>query len=135
MKIYNKKGFFSGLFWITTAILTLIMTSFKGMNIRDWLLVVIGLVLGIYYLCRSFSKNASMEDQDEMTQHVLHKSRALAFFWTKVVTIGLFVFYAMLASHTKHEIHITLMIAFAIMLIGQIIIEGITEHYCTAKVE
>jgi uncharacterized membrane protein len=135
MKIYNKKGFFSGLFWITTAILTLIMTSFKGMNIRDWLLVVIGLVLGFYYLCRSFSKNASMEDQDEMTQHVLHKSRALAFFWTKVVTIGLFVFYAMLASHTKHEIHITLMIAFAIMLIGQIIIEGITEHYCTVKVE
>ena len=135
MKIYNKKGFFTGLFWIAMAILLLIMTSFKGMNIRDWLFVVIGLVLGCYYLCRSFSKNASMEDQDEMTQHLLHKSRAMAFFWTKVVTIGLFVFYAMLASHTKHEIHITLMIAFAIMLIGQIIIEGITELYCTKKVE
>lgn len=135
MKIYNKKGFYTGLFWITTAILALIMTSFEGMNIRDWLLVVIGLVLGCYYICRSFSKNASMEDQDEMTQHLLHKSRALAFFWTKVVTIGLFVFYAMLASHTKHQIHITLMVAFGMMLIGQIIIEGITEHYCTAKVE
>ena len=135
MKIYNKKGFFTGLFWITTAILVLIMTSFKGMNIRDWLFVVIGFVLGFYYLCRSFSKNASMKDQDEMTQHLLHKSRAMAFFWTKVVTIGLFVYFAMLASHTKDTIHITLMIAFAIMLIGQMIIEGITELYCTKKVE
>ena len=135
MKIYNKRGFFSGLFWLSMGIMNLILSGYKGMNIRDWLFVVIGLILGIYYISRSLSKNASMEDRDELHEHLRTKAQAMAFFWTKVVCIGLFAFFAMLFSHTKSEVHLILFIAFAFMLLGMIIVEGITEHYCNHKVE
>ena len=135
MKIYNKRGFFSGLFYLGLSIMALVMMVYKGMNIRDWLFVVIGIVLGIYYISRSFSKNASAEDRDELSEHIRTKAQALAFFWTKVVCIGLFAFFAMLFSHTKSEIHMVLFIAFAFMLMGMIIVEAITEDYCNHKVE
>lgn len=135
MKIYNKRGFLSGLFWAGMAIMTLILAGYKGMNIRDWLFVVLGLILGIHQISRSLSKNASMEDRDELSEHLRMKAQAMAFFWAKAVCIGLFAFFAMLASHTKHEIHITLVMSFAFMLIGMIIVEGITEIICNHKVD
>lgn len=135
MKIYNKRGFVSGLFWLGMGIMNLILSGYKGMNIRDWLFVVIGLILGIYYISRSLSKNASMEDRDELHEHLRMKAQSMAFFWTKVVCIGLFAFFAMLFSHTKNEIHLVLVIAFAFMLIGMIIVEGISEAICNHKVD
>lgn len=135
MKIYNKRGFFSGLGWLTMAVMMLILTGYKGMNIRDWLFVVIGFVLGIYYISRSLSKNAALADRDELHEHLRMKAQAMAFFWTKAVCIGLFVFFAMLFSHTKSEVHIILFIAFGLMLVGMIIVEVITEHYCNHKVD
>ena len=83
----------------------------------------------------SFSKNASMVDRDELSEHIRTKAQAMAFFWTKAVCVGLFVFYAMLFSHTKHEVHFILFMAFAFMLIGMVIVEAITELYCNHKVE
>ena len=135
MKIYNKRGFFSGITWLGISVLNLILSVYKGMNLRDWLLVVVGLVLGIYYISRSFSKNASMEDRDELSEHLRTRAQAMAFFWSKVVCIGFMVFYAMLGSHTKHEIYITLFISFALMLIGMLVVEGITEFICNRKVD
>ncbi len=135
MKIYNKKGFFTGLFWLGMSAMALILMSYKGMNIRDWLMVVIGLILGIHGISRSLSKNASLEDQDELTTYLLQKSRSMAYTWTKIICIGLMVFYIMLFSHTKHEIHLTLVIAFGMMLVGMLIVEGITEIICTHKIE
>lgn len=135
MKVYNKRGFFSGLFWVAMSILAIILMTYKGMNIRDWLLAVIGLVLGIYYISRSLSKNASMADRDEMSEHLRTKSQAMAFFWTKALCIGFFVFYLMLFSHTKQDIHLVLALAFAMMLVGMVIVECITEHICNRKVD
>lgn len=135
MKIYNKKGFFTGLFWLGMSAMALILMCYKGMNIRDWLMVVIGLILGIHGISRSLSKNASLEDQDELTTYLLQKSRSMAYSWTKIICIVLMVFYIMLFSHTKHEIHLTLVIAFAMMLVGMLIIERITEAICTHKIE
>ena len=135
MKIYNKRGFFSGLFYLSLSVLFLILTVYQGMNLRDWLLIVIWLVLGIGYITRSLSKNASMADRDELSEHLRMKSQAMAFFWSKVVCIGFMVFFAMLASHTKHTLHIALFIAFGLMLIGMIIVGGITEIICNHKVD
>ena len=135
MKIYNKRGFFSGLGWLTMAVMMLILTGYKGMNIRDWLFVVIGLVLGLYYISRSLSKNASTKDRDELHEHIRMKAQAMAFFCPKVVCVGLFAFFATLFSHTKHEVHLVLFIAFAMMLLGMVIVEGITEIICNHKVD
>ena len=135
MKIYNKRGFFSGLFYLFMSVMALILMVYKGMNIRDWLIVVLGLILGIHYITRSLSKNASAEDRDELHELVRIKAQALAFFWTKAVCIGLFAFFAMLFSHTKSEIYLFLFIAFSFMLLGMVIVEAITEHYCNHKVD
>ena len=134
MKIYNRRGFFSGIFYPGMAVLALILMIYKGMNLRDWLMVVVGAALGIHYLSRSLSKNASMADRDELSEHLRMKTKALAFSWTKGVCIGLWVFFAMLFSHTKSDIHLTLFIAFAIMLLAMITVEFITELICNRKV-
>lgn len=135
MKIYNKRGFFSGLFYLGTAILFLILMIYKGMNLRDWFLVVLGVSLGIYYISRSFSKNASMADRDELSEHLRMKTKAIAFSWTKGICIALWVFFALLFSHTKSEVHLTLFIAFGLMLLAMIIVECITELICNRKVD
>ena len=49
--------------------------------------------------------------------------------------VGLFACYAMCFSQTKNEIHLVLFIAFTMMLVGMIIVEAITEHYCNHKVD
>lgn len=135
MKIYNKRGFFSGLFFLGLSITSLILMIYKGMNLRDWFFVVVGLILGINYITRSFSRNASMEDRDELSEHIRTKSQAMAFFWTKALCVALFAFYAMLFSHTRNEFHLVLFLAFSFMLFGMVIVEAITEHYCNRKVD
>ena len=135
MKIYNKRGFFQGVFYLCFAVLAMILMIYKGMNLRDWFLVVLGVSLGIYYISRSLSKNASMADRDELSEHLRIKTKALAFSWVRGICIGLWAFFAMLFSHTKSDIHMALFICFAFIIIVMVTAEAIIELVCNRKVE
>ena len=135
MKIYNKRGFFQGVFYLCFAVLAMILMIYKGMNLRDWLLVVGGVALGIYHISRSISKNASMADRDELSEHLRLKTKALAFSWVRGICIGLWAFFAMLFSHTKSDIHMALFICFGFMIIVMVTAEAIIELVCNRKVE
>ena len=135
MKIYNKRGFFQGVFYLCFAVLAMILMIYKGMNLRDWFLVVLGVSLGIYYISRSLSKNASMADRDELSEHLRIKTKALAFSWVRGICIGLWAFFAMLFSHTKSDIHMALFICFGFMIIVMVTAEAIIELVCNRKVE
>ena len=135
MKIYNKRGFFQGVFYLCFAVLAMILMIYKGMNLRDWFLVVLGVSLGIYYISRSLSKNASMADRDELSEHLRLKTKALAFSWVRGICIGLWAFCAMLFSHTKSDIHMALFICFGFMIIVMVTAEAIIELVCNRKVE
>lgn len=85
MKIYNKKGFLSGIFWSILAFWN-IFHDFGSpdpntlVQIRDSILSVILLFLGISSFWRAFSKQATKEDlieeHDERNRLIKYKSQS-----------------------------------------------------------
>lgn len=135
MRIYNKKGFYIGLFWLVMTIAELFMFAYHGMKPIEAVFCLSSLVLAVFYLSRSLSRNMSAEDTDELTEYILSKARSKAFTWSKGLCILFIVYFIFLYSWIKKEIYIVLFVAFVLMLIGMIIIEGITELYYQHKVE
>lgn len=135
MKIYNKKGFFTGLFWLLIAGCQCYLAVYKGMDFTNAFFCFVSLALAVLYLSRSLSKNTSEADQDELTVHLLNRSRSLAFFWSKVLYAAFMVYWLLLYSHIKDEIYMVLFMNTFIMLAGMIIIQIITEIYCERKIE
>ncbi len=70
MKIYNKKGFIFGLIWTVLGVWLLINSFIKSESItieliKDIVLVLILLAVGITSVYRAFSKKATREDYIE----------------------------------------------------------------------
>lgn len=86
-------------------------------------------------MTRSLSRNMSAEDTDELSEHIILKARSKAFAWSKGLCLFLIVFYAMIYSHSKNEIHAVLFVGCTLMLVAMIIIEAITEFYYNRKME
>lgn len=135
MKIYNKRGFFTGLFWLILGGCKTYLMVYKGMNLTDAFFCILLLVIAVIYLSRSFSKNASEKDQDELTVHLLNRSRSLAFFWSKIFCVACLIFWLLLYSHTKNELHFAAFMGAFVMLMGMLVIELVTEIYCDHKME
>lgn len=133
MKIYNKKGFFIGLFWLVLSIADLCMFIYHKTAPIEAVLCLCTFLLGITYIARSLSRNLSDEDCDELSELIINKSRRTAFAWTKGLCIFLIVYFVFLYSWMKKEIYITLFVGFGLMLIGMIIIEAVTELYYESK--
>ena len=133
MKIYNKKGFFTGLFWLFFGGCNLYTMIYRGMYLFDIVVWAGNFGLAIYYLTRSFSRNMSDADQDERTQLVVQKTRAAAYSWTKGLCVGLGLLYVALYSHTKEDLYLVMFGCFAIILVGMVIIQGIIEIYYDHK--
>ena len=133
MKIYNKKGFLSGLFWLLMGGTSLYTMVYRGMEIPDIVFCTIEFGLAVYYIARSFSRNLSDEDQDERTKLIVQKSRATAYAWVKGICIVLGLLYMLVFSHTKNNLHLGMAVCFAMILIGMLIVEGITEIYYDRK--
>ena len=85
MKIYNKKGFLSGIFWIVLALWSIIH-DFGSPNpntmvqIRDSIISLFLLLMGITSFWRAFSKKATKEDiveeYDERNRLIKYKSQS-----------------------------------------------------------
>ena len=85
MKIYNKKGFLSGIFWIVLALWSIIH-DFGSPNpntmvqIRDSIISLFLLLMGINSFWRAFSKKATKEDiveeHDERNRLIKYKSQS-----------------------------------------------------------
>ena len=133
MKIYNKNGFFKGLFWLVLGLSSLITMVYRGMELPDVLWCTIEFGMAIYYITRSFSRNMSDADQDERTQLIVQKSRSTAYTWIKGICIVLGLLYMMVFSHTKNDLHLGIAVCFAIVLIAMMIVQGITEIYYDSK--
>lgn len=133
MKIYNKKGFFIGCFWLIIGIAELILFLYRGFTWLDLVFCVASIFLGITYLGRSLSRNMSDADQDERTQLIIQKTKAAAFQWTKILCIFLAIMYLICYTSTKNELHLGLSICFCFLLIGMMIIEAILETYYDRK--
>ena len=133
MKIYNKKGFLTGIFWFVLGAASLCMLVYRGMYFLDVFLCACQFGLAIYYIARSFSRNMSDADQDERTQLVVQKTRATAYSWVKALCIVLGLIYIMVFSHTKNDLHMGMFVCFMMILVGMLIIEGIIEIYYDRK--
>ena len=85
MKIYNKKGFFLGIFLVLLAIGCSVADLRRPdpnmlIRVRDWVLTVFVFLLGISSFWRAFSRSATREDRieemDERIRLVEIKSKA-----------------------------------------------------------
>lgn len=70
MKIYNKKDFFFGLFWVLIGVSWLILCAvtpkdFLLLQAKHVVLVVLCLAGSVVGVCRSLSRTATREDKDE----------------------------------------------------------------------
>lgn len=85
MKIYNKKGFLSGIISLGLAVWSIVLDFGKPdpntlVQIRDTAFSVLLLFIGINSLWRAFSKKATKEDlieeQDERNEWIEYKSKS-----------------------------------------------------------
>lgn len=78
MKIYNKKGFISGLFTLLVCIIGGISVVLKGVSIKMSILLPILFLFSITEMRRSLSKAKSKEDliknEDERDKYILLKT-------------------------------------------------------------
>ena len=110
MKIYNKKGFFSGLVSAALGIALLAAgwhTGFERFDLKDAFLVVVLLLIGIVQAVRSFSRALSKEDiisdLDERNTLVKFKSRSRAFGITQGVCLVLAVVFILLGAYHDYD--------------------------------
>lgn len=135
MKIYNKKGFFNGILFLLLAVCNIILSLQTHMSFLDFTCIFILLIWSIVLISRSFSKNASYKDQDELTTHLLQKSGSLAFFWSKALCVFAALFWLMIYSFTKDNLYIVLFGSAGFLLVGMILIGAFTEFYCEWKMK
>lgn len=91
MKIYNKKNFWIGIYFILLAAALFAIGFQKGFSLKDILLIFLCFVIGACGLMRSFSKELSRKDQlldlDERNRLILLKSSSRANCVTQVGSV------------------------------------------------
>ena len=103
MKIYNRRNFWSGLFFIALGILNISTAILRdNIDVSKLTLVVALIVIGIGQITRSMSKNMSIKDKidelDERNVLINLKSKSKAFQITQVI---LFVFIILMIIISK----------------------------------
>lgn len=130
MKIYNKKGFAIGIFWLAFGILGLVMYTWGGkLDIRNLFFCGCCIFLGTTHLTRSLSRNLSDEDQDERAKYVLARSRSSAFFWSKVLSLVMGLLYLLVYEFGKYELFLGMSLGFILLFAIMLILEGVIELY------
>lgn len=82
MKIYNKKTFLAGVFWLILGVSLLIAGIFEAFTLKRVLLLLAAFLFAFGSLRRSTSRKMSLEDKrealDERNQWIEQKSKSLA---------------------------------------------------------
>lgn len=120
MKIYNRKGFLSGLFTAALGGALFIagaQTGFDRFERNDAVLVIFCLLIGLIVIARSMSRRLSREDKiselDERSQLITFKSRSRAFGITQGVCLAFTFFFILLGSVKKFDGAVFLGLGFA----------------------
>lgn len=91
MKIYNKRGFASGIFTMMLGVVNLILDVVHNkVGVKGSILIVALLCLGFHLVFRSLSYKCSMEDKmeelDERNQLVKLKSKSKSFSLVQIIS-------------------------------------------------
>ena len=120
MKIYNRKGFLSGLFSaaLGTALLFIeVQNGFDSFQPKNTLLAIVCLLVGLTAVVRSMSRRLSREDKilllDERSQLVTLKSRSRAFRITQGVCLVLMFLFLLLGAAKNFDGAVFLGLGFA----------------------
>lgn len=99
MKIYNKKGFAWGIFWLALGVSGLVMDcfnpySFLPQQIKEIIIDLVIIIMGLFGFLRAFSAKATREDiieeNDERNKLVKLKSEAKTgntMFWVYCIVV------------------------------------------------
>lgn len=140
MKIYNKKGFLTGLFPAVLGAALLIagvQTGFDRFELQDAVLAVVCLLVGLTTLVRSMSRSIAREDKilelDERSQLVTLKSRSRAFGITQSVCLVLMFLFLLLGAVKHFDGAVFLGLGFAFSISISIFSEFFSYLYYESK--
>lgn len=140
MKIYNRKGFFSGIFTASIGAALLAAgahTGFERFDYKDVALVGFCLLIGFMTIARSMSHNLSREDKifelDERNQLVGLKSRSRAFGITQVVCLVLMFLFIVLGVWKDFDGAVFLGLGFAVTVSVSCFAELFAYFYYDSK--
>lgn len=134
MKIYNKRGFFSGLICLTVGLAGLAILPFKEFQLRLWLGVLFLLAMAAYQLPRSLSKTKSKEDMlapgDERDRYLAmrsgHTTVTIMNHLLFAAVCGALILYGLLREPVLLAVGMTL---WAVLLVMFFIMLGVNIYY------
>ena len=139
MKIYNKKNFRYGLGMTILGVLMLLVSIWKGFEVKSTVILALCLFLGIGLLLRSLSHDMSREDKiaelDERNKLVewRAKSRALGIAELTCVVGFLLSIVGIRAPSPAREICGGMLVAFGLMFTIMLLTELFTLLYYNKK--
>lgn len=133
MKIYYKSNFFLGLFFVILGIAMLIVSVFKGFDMKGGIIMILCLLFGGGMIIRSLSASMSREDKisklDERNDLIKKKSRSVAFMWSEGICAVCLVGFMAGHSVIGEVVSVPMTIAFGMMLSVMFLLELITTIY------
>ncbi|MGO1369015.1 hypothetical protein [Senegalia sp. (in: firmicutes)] len=138
MKIYNKKGFISGITFILISIFGFITMFLKGFSIFYLISGIFLFLFGITEISRSFSKVSSKEDKleedDERNTYIRLKAGKKSFQISKYVNIAVLIILTILFAVTKNDVFAYLIIIPGLQFNLNLVLELATYMYYGRKV-
>lgn len=136
MKIYNKKTFWYGIGFIVLGTLQLMISIWKGFDLKGTVMMILCLLIGGSGLLRSFSREMSREDKiaelDERNRLVEWRAKSCALGIAELVC-----FVCMLLSifgmQAMEAFFGGMLVAFGLIFTTMLIIECITLLYYNKK--
>ena len=132
MKIYNKKTFWYGIGFIVLGTLQLMISIWKGFDLKGTVMMILCLLIGGSGLLRSFSREMSREDKiaelDERNRLVEWRAKSRALGIAELVC-----FVCMLLSIFGMQAMGGMLVAFGLIFTTMLIIECITLLYYNKK--
>ena len=123
-KIYNKKGFFSGVFFLILAVIYVILLIINPhginsiTNIKSILFAILSVLIGAGQIYRSMDNKCTKEDfhnDDERNRLVVLKTESSAYKITFNISIALTLLLAIAIGVTKNDDFIGILVGVAIM--------------------
>ena len=138
MKIYNKKGFASGIFMAALGLLNLITSIMrKALDINSIILIAALFVLGFGSIMRSMSQRMTKEDKleemDERNRLITLKSKSKSFQLTQMISFILMLVLLVMGKVFDYEGFIAMGVGLAFAFTISMFAEIFTYMYYESK--
>lgn len=136
MRIYNKKGFWTGVFMLALALLLAWAGLRSGFQDKIFAILVC-VVCGVSYLFRGLSYEMSREDrveeQDERERFVRARAQSRALQITQVVCFALMLAFVVMGAKAREQMFVAMGVAAAFCYMAAILSELFTQIYYQRK--